>query len=62
MFVSYSFFFFVLWPESKETDVLTAFHAEQKIYLEKKKASQKRKGEGRDEQVDNGFCHVMRSV
>ena len=50
MFVSYSFFF-CLWPESKESDVLAAFHAEQKIYLEKKKVSQKRKGEGRDEQV-----------
>lgn len=37
--------------ESKESDVLAAFHAEQKIYLEKKKASQKRKGEGRDEQT-----------
>jgi len=37
--------------ESKESDVLAAFHAEQKIYLEKKKTSQKRKGEGRDEQT-----------
>lgn len=37
--------------ESKESDVLAAFHAEQKNYLEKKKASQKRKGEGRDEQT-----------
>ena len=61
MFVSYSFFF-CLWPESKESDVLAAFHAEQKIYLEKKKASQKRKGEGKDEQVDNGSCHVMLSI
>ncbi|KAK2549250.1 hypothetical protein P5673_030365 [Acropora cervicornis] len=38
--------------ESKgESDVLAAFHAEQVTYLEKKKAAQKRKGEGRDEQV-----------
>ena len=37
--------------ESKESDVLAAFHAEQISYLEKKKAAQKRKGEGRDEQV-----------
>lgn len=37
--------------ETKESDVLAAFHAEQKTYLEKKKTSQKRKGEGRDEQV-----------
>ncbi|RMX47981.1 hypothetical protein pdam_00005348 [Pocillopora damicornis] len=36
--------------ETKESDVLAAFHAEQKTYLEKKKTSQKRKGEGRDEQ------------
>ncbi|XP_068727986.1 spliceosome-associated protein CWC27 homolog [Montipora capricornis] len=36
--------------ESKESDVLAAFHAEQVTYLEKKKAAQKRKGEGRDEQ------------
>ncbi|XP_068727983.1 spliceosome-associated protein CWC27 homolog isoform X2 [Montipora capricornis] len=35
---------------SKESDVLAAFHAEQVTYLEKKKAAQKRKGEGRDEQ------------
>lgn len=38
-------------PESKESDVLAAFHAEQITYREKKKASQKRKGEGRDEQT-----------
>lgn len=37
--------------ETKESDVLAAFHAEQKTYLEKKKTSQKRKGEGRDEQT-----------
>ncbi|XP_015779221.1 PREDICTED: peptidyl-prolyl cis-trans isomerase CWC27 homolog [Acropora digitifera] len=38
--------------ESKgESDVLAAFHAEQVTYLEKKKAAQKRKGEGRDEQT-----------
>ncbi|KAL9950305.1 hypothetical protein ACROYT_G042784 [Oculina patagonica] len=37
--------------ESKESDILAAFHAEQKSYLEKKKAAQKRKGEGRDEQT-----------
>jgi len=38
--------------ESKgESDVLAAFHVEQVTYLEKKKAAQKRKGEGRDEQV-----------
>ena len=37
---------------SKESDVLAAFHAEQVTYLEKKKAAQKRKGEGRDEQVE----------
>ena len=31
--------------------MLAAFHAEQVTYLEKKKAAQKRKDEGRDEQV-----------
>lgn len=36
--------------ESKESDVLAAFHGEQSAYLEKKKTAQKRKGEGRDEQ------------
>lgn len=36
--------------DSKESDVLAAFHAEQITYLEKKKTSQKRKGQGRDEQ------------
>lgn len=46
-----SVFSFPCWSESKESDVLAAFHAEQKSYLEKKKAAQKRKGEGRDEQV-----------
>ena len=30
---------------------MAAFHAEQITYREKKKAAQKRKGEGRDEQV-----------
>ena len=41
--------------ESNESDVLAAFHAEQISYLEKKKAAQKRKGEGRDEQVIDLF-------
>ena len=61
MFVSYSFFF--VYDQSQKNPMSWLhFTLNKKIYLEKKKASQKRKGEGRDEQVDNGFCHVMRSV
>ena len=38
--------------------MLAAFHAEQISYLEKKKTSQKRKGQGRDEQVVTCFIYV----
>ena len=38
--------------------MLAAFHAEQITYLEKKKTSQKRKGQGRDEQVIKCFIYV----
>ena len=52
------FICFLCWPDSKELDVLAAFHAEQITYLEKKKTSQKRKGQGRDEQVIKCFIYV----
>ena len=52
------FFCFLCWPDSTESDVLAAFHAEQITYLEKKKTSQKRKGQGRDEQVIKCFIYV----
>ena len=57
--VQVTFFLFLFrWPDPKESDVLAAFHAEQITYLEKKKTSQKRKGQGRDEQVIKCFIYV----